>query len=148
MTLARLFDYDRWANAEEVRHLRSVAAPQRALDIFSHVIGTEWLWLGRIRGDAKPAVVWPKLTLDECASQLEALHAAWKPILAAGNRSRAVEYVNSKGEPWSSSVDDILTHVVLHSAYHRGQVAILVRDSGQTPAYTDYIHCVRNRWID
>jgi uncharacterized damage-inducible protein DinB len=40
-------------------------------------------------------------------------------------------------------VDDVLTHVILHSAYHRGQIASAVRAGGETPAYTDLIHAVR-----
>ena len=55
---------------------------------------------------------------------------------------------NSKGEPWTSRVEDILLHVVMHSAYHRGQIASDVRASGHTPAYTDFIHCVRQGFIE
>lgn len=148
MDFQRLFAYDRWANREEVAHLRSVKAPQRALEIFAHVIGTERLWLTRIRGDKNAVVVWPKLTVDDCETQIAALETEWNDILMNADRSRAVEYVNSKGERWMSTVDDILVHVILHGAYHRGQIAVVVRGSAQTPAYTDYIHCVRNGWID
>jgi uncharacterized damage-inducible protein DinB len=42
-------------------------------------------------------------------------------------------------------VDDIATHVVFHSHYHRGQIASLVRAAGHTPAYTDFIHAIRSR---
>jgi uncharacterized damage-inducible protein DinB len=42
-------------------------------------------------------------------------------------------------------VDDILMHVVMHSAYHRGQIALEVRCAGQTPAYTDFIHAIRTK---
>jgi uncharacterized damage-inducible protein DinB len=33
---------------------------------------------------------------------------------------------------------------VLSSAYHRGQIAADLRTAGFTPAYTDFIHAVRN----
>ncbi len=59
-----------------------------------------------------------------------------------------VVYKNSKGEPWTSTVEDILTHVVLHSAYHRGQIASLMRAGGEQPAYTDFIHAVRQGLIE
>jgi uncharacterized damage-inducible protein DinB len=36
-----------------------------------------------------------------------------------------------------------LIHVLFHSAYHRGQIALQMRASGLTPAYTDFIHAVR-----
>ncbi|HEX9407299.1 MAG TPA: DinB family protein [Thermoanaerobaculia bacterium] len=142
--LKQLFDYDDWANREEVRHLRSLAAPpQQAMKILAHIVGTERLWLGRLRQE-KPAVVWPDLTLDQIAEQVDRLHDEWPREFG---RSDVVEYVNSKGEKWSSRADDILMHVVIHGAYHRGQIATLVRQSGETPAYTDYIHCIRSAFI-
>ena len=54
-----------------------------------------------------------------------------------------IAYRNTKGEEWRSSVLDILTHVVIHSGYHRGQIAAEVRRFGGEPACTDYIHAVR-----
>ena len=38
---------------------------------------------------------------------------------------------------------DILTHVTMHGAYHRAQIAAAVRESGGEPAYTDFIHAAR-----
>jgi uncharacterized damage-inducible protein DinB len=37
--------------------------------------------------------------------------------------------------------------VVMHSAYHRGQIASHMRESGQTPAYTDFIHAMRQGFV-
>jgi uncharacterized damage-inducible protein DinB len=45
-------------------------------------------------------------------------------------------------------VEEILTHVTIHSAYHRGQIASDVRSAGLEPAYTDYIHAVRQRFLE
>ena len=146
MNLERLFEYDAWANREEVALLRSLAKPpENAIKILAHIIGTEWLFLGRLRRDPKPAIVWPDLPLDKIAVQIEKLAAAWPAEL---QRTDVVEYTNSKGEKWTSRADDILTHVILHGAYHRGQIATIIRGSGETPAYTDYIHCVRQGFID
>jgi uncharacterized damage-inducible protein DinB len=143
--LQRLFDYDDWANREEVRHLRALAKPPAAaIKILAHIIGTEWLFLGRLRREPKPAVVWPDLTLDQCEEQIERLHGEWPREF---ERKDVVEYVNSKGERWSSRAGDILMHVIIHGGYHRGQIATIVRQSGETPAYTDYIHCVRSGFI-
>ena len=67
--------------------------------------------------------------------------------LKARSLAARVEYVNSKGEPWTSAVGDVLTHVVTHSAYHRGQIATDMRASGLEPAYTDFIHSVRQGFV-
>ncbi len=142
--LKKLFDYDDWANREEVRHLRSLAhPPKQAMAILAHIVGAEVLWLGRLRGE-KPAVVWPDWTLDQIEAEIDHLKSEWPREFG---RVEVVEYVNSKGEKWSSRADDVLMHVVIHGAYHRGQIATLVRQSGDTPAYTDYIHCIRSSFV-
>ncbi len=61
--------------------------------------------------------------------------------------SRQISYVNSKGESWSSQVDDVLLHVITHSAYHRGQIASDMRAAGLTPTYTDFIHAIRQEIV-
>jgi len=141
-----MFDYDHWANREETRHLRSLASPpEKAIKLLAHIIGTEWLFLGRLRREPRPAIVWPELTLDQIENQIEQLAAAWPREFG---RTDTIEYTNSKGEKWQSRADDILVHVVLHGAYHRGQIATIVRGSNEEPAYTDYIHCTRQGFID
>ena len=62
--------------------------------------------------------------------------------------SSQITYKNSKGEAWTSAVEDILVHVTTHSAYHRGQIAADLRAAGIQPPYTDYIHAVRQGLID
>ena len=110
-----------------------------------HIIAAELLWLSRMEGRPSPLPVWPELSVEDCeerqrdlSSQLTRSLAGW-----ANPLSRQVRYTNSKGEAWTSTVEDILTHLVIHSAYHRGQIASDVRAAGLEPAYTDYIHAVR-----
>jgi uncharacterized damage-inducible protein DinB len=63
--------------------------------------------------------------------------------LNADGLAREVAYTNSAGQAFRSRVDDILVHVALHGAYHRGQLALLTRIGGGQPASTDYIAFVR-----
>jgi uncharacterized damage-inducible protein DinB len=55
------------------------------------------------------------------------------------NFNETLTYKNIKGEQHENSVVDIFNHVLLHSTYHRGQLATLVRQLGFTPVVTDYI---------
>jgi len=115
-----------------------------------HIIAAECLWLDRIQQKPQSLPVWPEFDLERCDRQAVEQARRWCEYLSQtseGELSRAVLYKNSKGEPWSSSVSDILTHVATHSAYHRGQIASHMREKGQTPAYTDYIHAVRQGWV-
>jgi uncharacterized damage-inducible protein DinB len=145
--IRRLFRYDEWANREAL----ASAAPPRALALMAHVLGTEWLWLSRARRQPSPVPVWPAWTAAECALQVEAVPRAWDSFLSGlteDGLGEPVAYVNSKGESWSSTVEDVLLHTVLHSVYHRGQVAAEVRAAGGQPAYTDYIHAVRRGLVE
>ena len=145
--LRRLFTYEGWANRETLGTLGAAgsAPPPAALARMAHVIGAGRLWLGRLLGEP-PAVVWPRLSLAECRTEWEALDRRWDAYLAGlapADLEAAVPYVNSAGEAWSSTVGDILLHVVLHGAYHRGQIAADLRAAGLEPAYTDFIEAVR-----
>ncbi len=76
---------------------------------------------------------------------------AWRSYLGGlsdGDLSSYCNYANSKGEAWKNSMTDILTHVGLHSSYHRGQIALEIRRSGSDPAYTDYIHAMRQGFLE
>ncbi len=143
MNFERLFAYDDWANREEVTRLRDLGAPAGALRLLDHIIGAQWLWIERLRNEKQKTAVWPELTLDQAASELDKLREAWREILHHVDRTASIDYRNTKGEAWSSGVGDVLVHVVMHGAYHRGQIATLVRQGGNTPAYTDYIQATR-----
>ncbi len=143
----RLFDYEAWANGETLASLRAAAKPpEKARKLLGHILGAGRLWLSRIEGAVKPPAVWPELSLEESARGVEELRGCWRAFLEradAAELSRSVAYTNSKGERWESSVADILTHVVLHGTYHRGQIAAVLRDAGWEPAYTDFIEAAR-----
>ena len=143
--------YNAWANREVLRSLKKAqTVPERAHAIMGHIIGAEWLWLGRL-GHGSPAMaVWPTLTLARCIEQLTALSGAWPRYLQkldAKSLVQKVRYTNSKGEEWWNTVADILTHVVLHSSYHRGQIATLLGQAGEKAAYSDYIECIRRGYL-
>lgn len=146
--LERLLRYDIWANGATLNSLRP-APPPRSLKLMAHIVGAEHLWLARLQRRPAPLAVWPELTLEHCADQLSDLSKQWPDYLAriAGRLGDEITYVNSKGEEWTSTVEDILVHVTIHSAYHRGQIASDVRAAGRAPAYTDFIHAVRQGFV-
>ena len=150
LDLERLLAYDDWANRETLASLESIAdPPPKSVKLLGHIVGAEELWYGRLMGD-KPGPVWPELSLAECRDAVEELARLWADYLQAltpAGLGQTVAYVNSKGEPWTSRVGDILTHVVLHSSHHRGQIASDIRAAGHEPPYTDYIHAVRRGFL-
>ncbi len=147
--LRRLLNYDAWANHETLRSLQQ-NTPPRSLKWMGHIVGAEYLWMARLRRHDAELPVWPELDLEACGERLEQLSRLWPEYLddARESLTEKVSYTNSKGEAWTNTVDEILTHVVIHSAYHRGQIASDVRAGGGVPAYTDYIHAVRQGLIE
>jgi uncharacterized damage-inducible protein DinB len=148
----RLFEYNAWANDAAAAAVAAAGSPPpRAVAVVAHIVGAEWVWWARLHGVAPRFAVWPALSVDESVLELRDLTASWSryiPPLGMEALSRQVTYTNSRGEAWTSSVEDVLTHVVLHSAYHRGQVAMALRGGGHDPAYTDYIQAVRQGLIE
>jgi uncharacterized damage-inducible protein DinB len=155
--LRRQFSYDEWANKEVLAAIRAAGGADpssadksspshRSLQLMSHILAAERLWLERLQQKPQSVPVWPEPDLAQCEAEAATLGGLWLEFLdliTAGDVSQSISYKNSKGEPWTSTIVDVLTHVVLHSAYHRGQIATHMRASGQTPAYTDFIHSVR-----
>jgi uncharacterized damage-inducible protein DinB len=143
MNYPRLFGYDAWANRESIAALPATPSP-RALAILGHLAGSQRTWLSRLTGRTSPLVVWPSLTRDQCAAELATDASEWAAYLASRPDLNArLKYTNNKGEPSENSIEDVLTHVLMHSAYHRGQLAMLTRDGGDTPAPTDFIFASR-----
>ena len=136
-----------WADARALGALRAAATPiPKALEIYAHVLGAEHTWLSRIAGRAPNHPVWPTLDVEQCEVLARENAAELRSIAATGSdasMARAVAYRNSAGQAFESTVEDMLLQLLLHGAYHRGQVALLLRDGGAEPAATDYIAFVR-----
>jgi uncharacterized damage-inducible protein DinB len=145
--LQRLIAHLRWADRGVLGSLRRAAAlPAKALELYAHILGAEHVWLARLRGERPRFAVWPTLTLDECDALAGDTHKALMEFVASlspPDLAREVDYTNSAGAAFRSRIDDILTQIVMHGSYHRGQVALLVRDAGAEPQPTDYIAFVR-----
>jgi uncharacterized damage-inducible protein DinB len=147
----RLFEYDGWANAAALVSLREGPAPPKAERWMAHIVASERIWMARLRQEPSSLPVWPDLDPEACAGEITELQGEWERCLESltdEDLEDGVAYRNSLGQFWTSTVGDILTHVVLHSSYHRGQIAAAVREAGGPPAYTDFIHAVRSGLIE
>lgn len=149
--LRRLLVYDMWANREVLAAVRaSHASHERPLELMAHILSAERLWLERLQQQPQSLPVWPSVDLEECERQAMDLGRLWGEYLdktTPSHLAQTISYKNSKGQSWKSIAQDVLTHVVMHSAYHRGQIARHMRANGDTPASTDFIHAVRQGWI-
>jgi len=146
-TLPKLIDHLAWADAKALAALRAAAAPDaKAREIYSHILGSEHTWISRIDGRTPTLAIWPTLGDDEIERVARENVSALRRIIEGVtdvDLARVVGYRNSAGHPFESTVEDILLQVALHGSYHRGQVAMLLRQGGAEPAPTDYIAFIR-----
>jgi len=111
----------------------------------AHALIADRVWLLRLRGDSTDGVaLWPDLD----ASAIRALtlrnadaYAVYLNDLV--DVDATIDYTNSKGESYTSSVSDVLNHVLLHAAHHRGQVNAALRQAGYEPQWVDFIAWIR-----
>jgi len=156
----RMFAYDYWANRECLAAMRAAGSVSPdTVGRMAHILSAQKLWLERILKQRQSMPVWPVSTIEHCVALADEMSSAWRSYLMQfttqlgtqlppASLDDQVEYRNSKGEPWSSRVEEVLTHVLFHSAYHRGQIALQMRASGMEPAYTDFIHAVRQGFVE
>src|SRR5258706_16269943 len=139
----KLYEHLAWADKRVLESLRgSHSVLKRDLDLYSHILGSEHVWLSRIKGTTAKFAVWPTLTLDECQRLSDENTAAFEDLiskLTEGGRETPITYRNSVGDQFTSTLEDILTHVSLHGAYPRAQIAASIRAAGDTPSATDYM---------
>jgi uncharacterized damage-inducible protein DinB len=143
----KVFQHLKWADARVLESLRGAhSVSKRDQDLYAHILGAEHVWLSRIDGTVPKLAVWPTLTLDECERLAPEIAAGYQRLasdLTPEGMERGITYRNSAGDEYTSTLEDILTHVSLHGAYHRGQIAASVRVAGDTPSPTDYIAFAR-----
>lgn len=148
-TLRQLFAYNQWANRLTILSLKNLSNHNpKALRALIHLLIAEKEWLLRLQEnkDTTGFNFWPEMSLAECevlAEEMSKSYAAVLDTLTEDGLHSVASYKNSKGIAYRTSFRDIFTHVLCHSTYHRGQVAMAVRMEGGVPAYTDYIAFVR-----
>lgn len=124
-----LFEYSHHYNQQLAELLTTHAnkAPEKALQLFNHILDAHHIWNHRIEGKKPELGVWdinPMETLKEM-DKTNFDHSL--QILDRFDLNETIQYSTSKGIPFQSSVRDILFHVINHSTYHRGQIAMEFR---------------------
>ena len=143
----KLFDHMEWADRRALASLRGMAnPPATAVELLAHILGASRVWLARMDGSKSPLAVWPKLTLDEAERVINENANGYRRILSnlpSAGLHQPITYKNSAGDQFTSTIEDMLTQVITHASYHRGQITAQVRATGGTPNPTDYIAYIR-----
>lgn len=139
-----ILEYNFWANEKAIESVAGLGKKDESLlKLTAHTIATPLYWLSRITDYKLPVnEQFPLIELDEIKRLNTVAKEGWENYLIGledDDMRRTITYKNMKGEEYSNLLKDILTHLAMHSAYHRGQIAKAVRKAGGTPASTDYI---------
>jgi uncharacterized damage-inducible protein DinB len=130
---------------------RSVAASprfQKAVELMAHIMAARQLWLFRfgVAGEA-PRDFFPKgLPVAELAARVRSTQEMWAAYLERlddAELARVFTYQSLDGGFFQNTIEDILTQLFGHSWYHRGQIALSLRDAGAEPVPTDFVYWTR-----
>ena len=158
--MTRLFDYCEWANHKFLDAVAPLDAEAYGRDMkgshggirgtLVHSYGAEWVWLERFNGRSPTGLPGGDELADVAAlrarwASLETQRRAWLAGLATGAGTRVVDYRTFKGDAFRSELWPLVQHVANHGSYHRGQVAVFLRQLGVTPPTTDLVVFDRER---
>jgi uncharacterized damage-inducible protein DinB len=161
MSDTALIQYRRWLAYERDAHEKMLASLagasadqrahphfQQAIDLAAHLVAARRLWLFRLGGVSEaPRALFPTGSrLADLPAAFAAMHAEWDAYLdaaGAGELDRVFEYTAFEGGRFRGRVDDTLAQLYGHSWYHRGQIAMLLRQIGAEPAVTDFVYWSR-----
>lgn len=158
--MARLFEYGEWANHGFLDAVARLDAEAFGRDLkgshggirgtLVHTYGAEQIWHERFKGGSPTSLPGEDTLTDVAAlrerwAALEVERRAWLASLEPDAGDRVIRYRNLKGEPFSSRLWPLVQHVANHGSYHRGQVAVFLRQLGLTPPATDLVAFDRER---
>jgi len=145
---ARMFRSMSWGDRQSIAAVRDAPAAQaEALPLMSHVLAAEEVWLARLERREARLPVWPVLSIEDCQSVAAENEAGYAALLARKDErqlSSILHYQNQAGRSFETPVIDILTHVIIHGAYHRGQIAKILGRMGAASPNTDFITFARD----
>ncbi|TPP06497.1 DinB family protein [Rhizobium glycinendophyticum] len=153
--LQSLYEYQAWANVdlfdklESLDHEHNKSELQSALRLISHNYVVSQIFAGHLQGiphgyGSDNLEITPPLT-DLRASvtsadqwYLDYIRSASRPAL-----SEAVAFTFTDGDKGFMTREEMLTHVVLHGGYHRGEVGRILSQRSITPpwdTFAVYLH--------
>lgn len=137
----KLIEHEYWANLSVLEmYFKCADPPPRAISLLSHVVAAQRIWIDRAKGNE--LVVQPFDVFDEDAllDLLEINYVELTAMVQTCDFEQLFSFGSERTPP--KSIGQMLLHVVLHAAYHRGQLVLLLKRDNNSPPQTDFIHWV------
>jgi uncharacterized damage-inducible protein DinB len=144
--LRELYIYNDWANRRIITALKSNRS-EKSLNILAHLLVTEQEYYERLYGkDSTGFDFWQNLTLEDCGNLAKQNAENYERLLKRFDDEglgQSVSYKTSEGVAYTNSFRELLTHVLVHSSIHRGNMVLKMREENLTPPTVDYIIYLR-----
>lgn len=113
----KMFAYNKWANQLFIDCFAGqTVANAKSFLLMSHILSAEEIWLHRLQGKEGPQdQLWKELPPAKLQEKTKTNAASWENYLEEIDEQKlqdAIHYKNSKGDSFSTSVADILTHLI------------------------------------
>lgn len=144
--LRELYEFNDWANRRLIVQLKRNDC-EKARKLLAHILITEKEYYERLYGkDSTGFDFWQNLSLAECSDLAKETSENFERLLKNFDDEglgQIAEYVTSEGTPCRNTFREMLMHVLLHSATHRGQVNAALREENFETVSVDYIIYLR-----
>lgn len=112
----------------------------KSVNLYNHILNAHQIWNSRVKLKEKEIFgVWEVHPMQELKDIDSKNYEHTLLILDTLDLNTIINYTNTKGHKFQSSIRDIFFHVINHSTYHRAQIATEFVQSGIEPIVTDYI---------
>jgi uncharacterized damage-inducible protein DinB len=155
-----LYEYDRWANNRVLQAASSLDTEEFTRDLggsfrsvrdtLVHVIGGEWIWLAYWKEppDSPASLANLRTRRDvmfnpDVFPNVAAVHLKWVEVEKEQTEfaNRVTNELLEKMLPFRTThvrLAHLMQHLANHSTYHRGQVALMMRQLNAEPLATDF----------
>ena len=144
--LRELFAYNDWANRRMITALRENESAA-ARKILAHSLIAEAEYFERLYGkDSTGFDFWQDSDLNRCGELARANAEKFENLLNKFDDEglgMTAAYRTSEGAAHQNTFRELLTHVLFHSATHRGNIIVKMRAENFTPPAIDYIIYLR-----
>lgn len=111
---------------------------EKSKSLLNHILNAHQIWNARIINQNK-FEVW-QINADDSLMKINSENfITTSKILTERELNEVINYKNSKGIEFENSIQEIFFHFINHSTYHRGQLAMLMKQVVLEPINTDYI---------
>lgn len=129
--LITAFDYDVWANKRWLNRIGTMPDPQRATEVFEHILTAQRVWLERCG-----VAIELQKSDQATAAILDQIAGGWRYFLERTDLNELITYQNYAGQTFRNTVSEIALHVINHGTYHRGHLRGLA-DQGKGAEFED-----------